>query len=260
MKLALSTNWNNRRLVRGEEIAAEAKELGFDALELGFNTTSEQANEILKCGLLPVESVHAFCPVPLSAPGGYPELYPIASFDEETRAMARFQLKKNIVFAAQAGATALVVHPGRINRGGLKFFARLRLRRMSEIFAAEMAELTPELEKNGVILGIENMPYLEVFPNVAEMEEYCGKWVRPWYDTGHGFVTKEAIGKTKPVGMHLNDSNGGDDHLPPGEGKVDFKQLSAIIKETDHLVFEPNESVTKARLRQGMEKIKGIAI
>ena len=44
MKFALSTNWSNARLDDGAAIADEAGELGFDALELGFNTRSSQLN------------------------------------------------------------------------------------------------------------------------------------------------------------------------------------------------------------------------
>ena len=76
MKLSLSTNWCNRRLESGEEIAAKALELGFAELELGFHTTLFQVQGFKKMrDQIPVGSVHAFCPVPISAPQGYPELY-----------------------------------------------------------------------------------------------------------------------------------------------------------------------------------------
>ena len=89
MKLSLSTNWCNRRIEDGRAIADKALELGFGELELGFHTTLRQV-EGFKARLdqIPVGSVHAFCPVPLSAPQGYPELYQLASFDEEGRRMA----------------------------------------------------------------------------------------------------------------------------------------------------------------------------
>ena len=256
MKIALSTNWCCRRIERGEEIAALAEKMGFAALELGFHTTAAQAEEIVKCARLPVTSVHAFCPVPISAPQGYPELYTLACFDEEARAMARFQIKKNIAFAASVGASALVLHTGRVYRGGFVFLRRRRIRKMSEIFARELDLIRSELEKHSVTLGIENMPYAEGFPNITEVNEYCGDFVRPWYDTGHGFVLQEGLPATAPVGFHINDSNGGDDHLPPGEGKVDFKAIAETVKKSEHIVFEPNENVTEERLVKGLEFFK----
>ena len=73
MKFSLSTNWCNRRIESGEEIADKAMELGFEELELGFHTTQEQVKGFkARLGQIPVGSVHAFCPVPISAPQGYP--------------------------------------------------------------------------------------------------------------------------------------------------------------------------------------------
>ena len=73
MRFALSTNWCNRRIESGEEIADMASSLGFDELELGFNTTALQVKGFKsRLDRMPVGSVHAFCPVPISAPCGYP--------------------------------------------------------------------------------------------------------------------------------------------------------------------------------------------
>lgn len=106
MKLSLSTNWCNRRLKTGEEIAEKALELGFDELELGFHTPIDQVAGFKRMlDRIPVGSVHAFCPVPISAPCGYPELYSLASFDEDQRALARFHVKRNIEFAAEGRRT-----------------------------------------------------------------------------------------------------------------------------------------------------------
>ena len=54
MKFALSTNWCNRKYDSGEEIADKAIALGFEALELGFNTTDAQLSGFIKrlCGRL----------------------------------------------------------------------------------------------------------------------------------------------------------------------------------------------------------------
>jgi len=115
MKLSLSTNWCNRRIESGEEIAEKALELGFDELELGFRTRGESVPGFRRMlDRIPVGSVHAFCPVPLSAPYGHPELYTLASFDDEARAMARFQVKRSVEFAADIGADVVVLHAGRI--------------------------------------------------------------------------------------------------------------------------------------------------
>ena len=175
MKFSLSTNWCNQRLNDGQAIAEKALSLGFEELELGYNTTPEQVPGFRKMlDRIPVGSVHAFCPVPLSAPQGYPELYQLASFDEEGRRMASLQVRRNVEFAASIGADALVLHAGRILcRGWIRRFdMKRRVRRghrMLDPFRRELEALVPVLEKNKVTLGLENLPYLEGFPAECEV-------------------------------------------------------------------------------------------
>jgi len=273
VKFSLSTNWCSGRVESGEEIAETAALLGFDELELGYNTTDAQARGFAKSlGTIPVGSVHAFCPIPLSAPQGYPELYLLASFDEETRKMAHFQIVRNIRFAAEIGADTLVLHMGRVKcRGWLSRFDMSRRvrrgRKMLAVAKREVEALVPELEANKVVLALENLPYLEGFPAEWEIGELAGEWVRPWLDTGHDFVRekmgwKRACGNEvsapAPVGLHISDSQGGDDHLPPGKGKIDFALYKEAALGARHVVFEPNSEATGDELRAGLAHLKSL--
>lgn len=225
MKLSLSTNWCNRRIEDGRAIADKALELGFGELELGFHTTLRQV-EGFKARLdqIPVGSVHAFCPVPLSAPQGYPELYQLASLDEEARKMAVLQVTRNIEFAADIGADTVVLHAGRVafdrifdridsgslrqarsdNEGGVKSAAYGKMLRRAvdrrvkrgmktlDAFRRTLSGLVPLLAKKGVTLALENLPYLEGFPAEWELQKIVGEFgssgVRGWFDTGHDRV------------------------------------------------------------------------
>ena len=285
MKLSLSTNWCNRRLESGEEIADKAMELGFEELELGFHTTQEQVRGFrARLDRIPVGSVHAFCPVPISAPQGYPELYQLASLDDDARAIARVHVRKNVEFAAEMGADAVVLHAGRVMCRGL--FSRWdmkrrvkRGRKLVDVFKRELEQMVPILEKHKVTLGLENLPYLEGFPAEWEMKDLVGDWVRPWLDTGHDFVrrvrgwncsfltsgqeTASPLEDVRlqtvdlsPVGMHISDSQGGDDHLPPGEGRVDFPALKTFAENARHVVFEPAPNVREEELKKGLVFIR----
>ena len=278
MKFSLSTNWCNRRLNDGEAIAELALSLGFAELELGYNTTYEQVPGFKRMlDRIPVGSVHAFCPVPLSAPQGYPELYQLASFDEETRKMANFQVRRNVEFAASIGADAVVLHAGRVMcRGWIKRWDMSRRvrrgRKMLDPFRRELDALLPVLERNRVILGLENLPYLEGFPAEWEIGDVVGEWVRPWFDTGHDRVrrccgwaaqdeTPQAPDKPSlvPVGMHINDVvDKNDDHLAPGMGKVDFAALKPLAEHVRHVVFEPNSAISESDLRKGLEHLSAL--
>ena len=122
MKFSLSTNWCNQRLNDGEAIAEKALSLGFEELELGYNTTPEQVPGFRKMlDRIPVGSVHAFCPVPLSAPQGYPELYQLASLDEEARKMAVLQGSRGTQRPQVFGNTA---RSDAIDRLGLRQHSR----------------------------------------------------------------------------------------------------------------------------------------
>ena len=306
MKLALSTNWCNRELDDGAAIAEKALSLGFDELELGFHTTPRQVEGFMRMrARIPVGSIHAFCPVPISAPQGHPELYALASFDADQRALAAFHVRKNIAFAAEIGAETVVLHAGRVAFGTLfnrgfdsgtlraaraadpdgaqgaryrKLLARARKTRTARgarllpIFVAELEALVPELERRHVTLALENLPYLEGFPDEAELAalvaHFRGAPIRGWFDTGHDRV-RESFGWRAPGqpagapaaelfrGLHLNDVvDFDDDHLAPGDGKVDFAALADFARRVRHIVFEPKSHVDAARLRRGVELIR----
>lgn len=279
MKFSLSTNWCNRRFETGEEIAEKAIELGFDELELGFHTTFQQVDGFRRVlERIPVGSIHAFCPVPISAPQGYPELYQLASFDEEGRKMARLQVSRNIEFASSIGADTVVLHAGRVLCPGLLRRWRERKRekrgqKLLEVLRGELEALTELLEKCKVTLALENLPYYEGFPNEAELKTVLG-WdlggrVKGWFDTGHhrvreangwanGWTPKDAASGDF-VGMHLNDvKDKTDDHLAPGEGSVDFAALRPFAENLRHLVFEPAPDLDEMRLRKGLDHIRNL--
>lgn len=306
MKIALSTNWCNKRLESGEAIVDEALSLGFDALELGFRTTIEQVSGFkARLDEMPVGSVHAFCPVPISAPQGHPELFTLASFDAGARALARAHISNNIRFASEMGADTIVLHAGRVMFSGLfrvndsqilratlekcgnnvnaavyrrtlaraKSLREARGRRLMDLFAKEVSLLLPLLQEKGVVLALENLPYYEGFPNEDEMSrllaEFEGAPLKAWFDTGHDRVRKMhgwVEAKTSLdlmvspfAGIHLNDVRDYyDDHLPPGEGNVDFAALKPCAEKVAHVVVEPSASVRRENLEAGLKHIRSL--
>lgn len=302
MKLSLSTNWRSRSVSEGEAISDKAAELGFDELELGYAATETQVTGIRRrLDTIPVGSVHAFCPVPISAPAGHPELYALADDDEENARFARFQVMRSVKLAADIGADTVVLHAGKVGFGA--FYDRLDSQKLKSLlhkaggdcrdvhymkalstammrrrkrafrtmnrFRRTLASLIPELEKYNVTLALENMPYLEGFPDETEMasllNEFSGAPVKAWFDTGHHSV-RVNLGWTRGLipfppgsvaGMHLNDIKSvTDDHLVPGEGNVDFIALRDAAKTIRHLVFEPSPDAAEESLKRGLEFIR----
>ena len=225
MKFALSTNWNNSRLEDGSAIVDEALAIGFDSLELGFRTKSEQLDGFKRrLDEMPVTSVHAYCPIPIGAPSGHPELHQLLVANEDERALARFLLKKTFACAAELGAGTVVFHAGYVDmvtffssygdnamraaltKAGLKKDAPVYLKKLAkakalrakrgkamvEMFKKEFELLVPELEKTGCVLALENLPRIEGFPYAEEAEElmrtFSGAPLKLWFDTGHARV------------------------------------------------------------------------
>ena len=281
MKFALSTNWNNGRLNDGAAIADEAEALGFDSLELGFRTQPEQLPGFRsRLDRMPVTSVHAYCPVPIGAPSGHPELYQLCSDDPNERALAKMLLEKTFSCAADFGAKVVVFHAGYAELstlfGGLFTTARKlrtkRGRKMLGSFMREFEKLVPSLEKKGLVLALENLPRLEGFPALGEaielMKALDGAPLRLWFDTGHALV-REAHGwagesshmaaELLPwiCGIHLNDVKGPyDDHQEPGWGNVDFARLAFLAKRDILRVFEPHSPVPPEDLRNALAYIR----
>ena len=232
MRIALSTNWNIDRHETGETLVDEALALGFDALELGYHMTEEVAAGVrrkIDAREITADSVHAFCPVPVGAPQGYPELYLLASLDDDERAMAAVLLGKTLTFAESVGAKAVVLHAGRIflkswfsdiNTGtivnalenGADRSGRLkarnlllnaenrraaRIRKVFDGFCRTLDTLLPRFENVGVALCLENLPSIEAFPNESDMMRLKQRFATPalayWHDMGHGQV-RENLG------------------------------------------------------------------
>ena len=289
MRFALSTNWNNTRLEDGAAIADEALALGFDALELGYATPPEQIPGIMsRLDQIPVDSVHAYCPVPIGAPSGHPEIYQLADPREDLRALARLCLSRSFACAADVGAHAVVFHAGYANaqscwdrlRHGPKRIGeptpaerRRRQKRglkMMDVLKAEFDQLAPLLEKHDLVLALENLPRFEGFPSTEEAEKLMadlqGAPIRLWFDTGHARVREcrqwdvaatTAAERLAPWvrGMHLNDVRDVfDDHFAPGRGQVDFAALKPLAAREGVLhVVEPHPEVAAEDLAAGLK-------
>ena len=82
----------------------EILSLGFDHLELGYDLRMDLVPGLQKMvqeRAVKVDSVHNFCPVPIGAPRGHPELYTLASTDRKIREGAIHHTSKTIRFAAE---------------------------------------------------------------------------------------------------------------------------------------------------------------
>jgi sugar phosphate isomerase/epimerase len=299
MDFFLSTNWNTARHETGEALADEALALGFAGVELGYQLSETQAEGIRRrvaAGALRVSSVHAYSPYPVGAPGGHPELYLLASRDEDDRVMASVLLQRTLAFAAEVGARAVVVHAGRIpikpasdelievaeedgleSKRYLKFLARNQRRRARQArrhldaLCRSLDNLLPRCAKLNLTLCLENLPSWEALPTEDEMlalkQRYPAPQLAYWHDLGHGQVRenlgwirhREAAERLLPhtAGLHIHDVLPlAHDHLPPPQGKLPFADFAFYGQAPVLRVFEPDPNVKAADLEAGRKHVQ----
>jgi sugar phosphate isomerase/epimerase len=298
---ALSTRWNASQHTAGEKLVEEILQLGFAHIELGYDLRADLVPGVRKMveqGAVKVDTVHNFCPVPVGAPYGHPELFLLASTDRRARSSAVLHTANTVQFAAAIGAGTVVVHAGRVDmrnltgrlltlcEQGRQFDARyekvrtkLLLKREKKArphidsLCAAIDELMPVLQRNNVRLAVENLPSWEAVPSEAEMDELLTRYNSPligyWHDVGHGQV-RQHLGFVNALywleklsrglaGMHLHDvTPPAYDHIMPPHGKVDFAPFGKYAREGVALVFEPAPGTPGEQVRDAAALVGNI--
>ena len=260
----------------------EILELGFNHVELGYDLRMDLVPGVLKMvqeGAVKVVSCHNFCPVPVGAPRGHPELFTFASTDRRTREGAVLHTGKTLRFAAQVGARVVIAHAGNVEMERISTelcelyeqqqqFSKLyekrklklqttrekRVHKQLDLLREGLESLQPVLSETKVKLALENLPAWEAIPTELEMEQICkefeGRGIGYWHDIGHGqirqnlgFINQERwLERLSPylAGMHIHDvAPPAHDHLMPPQGKVDFAALKRFATRDILRVIEP---------------------
>ena len=186
----------------------------------------------------------------------------LTSENKAIREASFSQYKKAIEFANMIQAEHVVIHPGFC-------FSPVFDRRLAQQRAADYINQLCEFAKHlNVKLAIENVGYngssiftqdefTSFLENIDETAEYL-------LDIGHanlnGWDIPQVIKNTKDrlIALHIHDNNGtGDDHLPIGEGTVQWQEIfKAILKQSSidcQLILEYAPGTPIEKLREGKE-------
>ncbi len=122
-----------------------------------------------------------------------------------------------------------------------KFAPSPALGQQVDALKRSLDELTPCLEKNHVLIAVENM-WTDTFEIIREiLNEYPPHLVGLCYDSGH--ANDPALYgmdhlydlRNRLQALHLHDNDGtGDQHQPPFYGNVDWERLAGIIADSSY--------------------------
>jgi sugar phosphate isomerase/epimerase len=197
----------------------------------------------------------------------------ISSFDAAQREASIVEVCKAANAAALLQAHYFVLHPGPENHAPAP--AGEQLSQMQHVIDSinRIARYCREL---GVICVLENkLPHL-LFGNTSDilwiLDGINGAEVGVCLDTGHAFLSGDVHNLTQKLAGHLkmihaHDNRGSsDDHLPPGDGKIDWMQLlQDLIGANFHGVFilemagAADPAVTMANARRGRSYLRDLA-
>jgi sugar phosphate isomerase/epimerase len=298
---SLSTHWNASRHATGETLIEEILSLGVRHVELGYDTRLELVPGIQKMvrdGAVTVLSLHNYCPVPIGAPRGHPEIYTLAAADRRERDSAVQHTERTIRFAQDVGARFVVTHAGNVEMdrfsrqlfdlaaSGRQFgpeYERIRLKmqeqrdrkapRHLDYLNESIDRLMPALQETGVRLCFENLPTWEALPTELELEallkqrgtEHLGYW----HDLGHGqirqnmgFINHEKwLERLVPylAGMHVHDVlPPATDHVMPPLGKIDFRRFQRFGGLDMVRVIEPTQRTPKEEIAEALRFLQEV--
>ena len=188
----------------------------------------------------------------------------ISSLEEELREKALKEIKICIEAASFLGSRIVVIHPGTRNRGS------------KDNLLSSLESLLKFAESYEITLSIENMPPGILGSKMEEltwMREHLPDSVGFTLDTGHAFMNgnlEEIISllSTRINHLHIQDTfPGRDEHLIPGEGKIEWDKLFSSLRETGYRggwILEVREKFNipfprlLTNLREVIEKLKGL--
>jgi len=216
--LALSTCWNSHRCLEGQELAVQARQAGFDAIEISHVTKPSLLTGLMQAfdaGGLRVVSIHAPWPVDDETQLDGPEKEELTSADDALRSRAIARVVKTIEMAVRFRCDRVILHGGSVplTRGSteLEEMARsgaaysrayidLKLQMVEErqkLAPAALWRLKDSLtqlllvaEKHRVHLALETRHHFELVPCESELVQLLAEftnnpWLGAWHDFGH---------------------------------------------------------------------------
>ncbi len=158
------------------------------------------------------------------------------------------RLRQGLQFAAEVGATHMVIHSPFAYLGANPFTPYSPGPKLDEEISVAhetLREVLPLAEENGCTLVMENIFDTNPRPLITLVKSFDSELVRLSVDTGHAFIAHRLGGPppdqwVREAGdmlhhLHLQDTDGNADrHWEPGDGSVNWFAVFEALSELDH--------------------------
>ncbi len=197
----------------------------------------------------------------------------IASPDASRRSAALQEILQAAEAAALLEVHYFVIHPG--PERGIEAAPEERFQKMHHVVNT-LNEVARRCRELGIICVLENkLPHL-LFGNTSDilwiLDAIESAAVGVCLDTGHAHLSGDLLNLLQKLAGHLKmihaHDNGGrqDDHLPPGDGNIDWRQLlRGLVAQRFHgaLILElagaKDATVTMANARRGRAYLRELS-
>jgi sugar phosphate isomerase/epimerase len=197
----------------------------------------------------------------------------IASSDSEQRADSVAEIFKAAESAALMRVHYFVLHPGPENPAAIP--AEEQLPRMQHVVDS-LNQVARRCRELGIMCVLENkLPHL-LFGNTSDilwiLDGINSAEVGDCFDTGHAFLAGDIHNLVHKLAGHLrmihaHDNDGaGDNHLPPGDGKIDWEKFLRDLIEVRfrgafilEMAGNNDSAVTMTNARRGRSYLRDIA-
>ncbi len=220
--ISISTAWNYKPEIKARELLGQIKDVGADAVELGYKLTVPQVEELiplLKEFKLKVSSIHNFCPLPNDSPSPrHPSNhYRLSALDESERRKAVEWTKRAVDTAVRTNGRVVVIHAGTIEvdhdpteilrnfkagHSDDQKFTAIRDRMLQEreekkhhfvdAVKKSLDEVIAYAAPEKILIGLETRYYPTEIPNFQEIGHFLNIFgpdvMGFWHDVGHGEV------------------------------------------------------------------------
>lgn len=252
--------------------------------------------DAVDAGEIKISTLHNFCPLPIGISHAAPNIFKFTSPDPRERENAFRHTLKTLELAQRVKARLVVLHMGAVEmrdyterllkmvEGGLQESGKYqklcaeadevretRKTRHMALAYELLHRIEEEARRRGLWLGIENREAVEEIPFEGDFpfffEEFSSGVVRYWHDTGHAQI-KENLGfinhtmhleslADELAGFHIHDvAFPGGDHMPPGQGSVNFADLKPFVKPEHLKVMEMHPALTGDEIKAGLAHVQ----